>query len=151
MVSHAHRRGAPLAAVLLDVDHFKRINDECGHGVGDAVLCQIGELVAPVLRGSDFFGRHGGEEFVLLLPDTTADGAAVVAEKIRVAMGALVTDGLHHPVTVSLGAAELLPGDMDGSELLGNADQALYRAKEGGRDRVEVAQASSTRELVLTH
>jgi diguanylate cyclase (GGDEF)-like protein len=140
--------GACTAVLQLDIDHFKRINDEHGHAAGDAVLRQLGELMLGEQRKIDVVGRMGGEEFAMLLPGTTLAAAAVFAERLRqrVAQSALQLDGdvaLH--VTVSIGIAVMGGQQCGGDAALIRADQALYRAKHGGRNRVEL-QAESRAE-----
>lgn len=142
MAAQAGRTKAPLAAALLDLDHFKQVNDTYGHGRGDDVLAAVGAVLRESLRESDFIGRMGGEEFVALLPATDLDGAVTAAEKIRAAVAALTVPGVDREITISIGVA-VIPehaGDADG--VLRAADRALYAAKERGRNRVEVAVAS---------
>ncbi|MDZ7754777.1 MAG: DUF484 family protein [Gammaproteobacteria bacterium] len=139
-VSRARRHGMPLSCMFLDVDHFKRINDRHGHAAGDAVLRHLAERITELLRASDVAVRYGGEEFALLLPQTAAAEAAVLAERLRAHLAAqpIEVAGVDSPmeVTVSIGVAELA-ADEDGAGLLDGADRALYRAKAGGRNRVE--------------
>ncbi|MDQ2701837.1 MAG: GGDEF domain-containing protein [Pseudomonadota bacterium] len=131
--------GLPLCALALDVDHFKTVNDNHGHPCGDLVLARIAHACRDALRHFDLLGRTGGEEFLVLLPDTRLERAWPIAERLRAAVGALdfndIADGLK--VTISIGMAELRAGDGDLRELVGRADTALYRAKGNGRDRVE--------------
>ena len=138
----ACRAGAPLALLMLDVDHFKRFNDALGHIEGDACLRRVAQIAAAQLaRPSDLLARYGGEEFAAVLPDTDLTGAINRAERIR---AAVEQAQVRHPaspigphVTVSIGAAMVAPRAIsDGPALLAAADQALYRAKEGGRNRV---------------
>jgi diguanylate cyclase (GGDEF)-like protein len=122
---------------MLDIDHFKAINDRFSHTVGDEVLRKLARSLRQQLRDVDLSARFGGEEFVLLLPDTDAPGARQVAEKVRLAVEE-GTWGTVHPelaVTVSVGVAMLAPGD-DATDLLARADAMLYRAKQSGRNRV---------------
>jgi diguanylate cyclase (GGDEF)-like protein len=130
----------PLSVAVVDVDHFKRINDEYGHQTGDLVLSEIAKTMRQRLRPTDFVARYGGEEFVLLFPRTPLAGACIAAERQREAVRAAVLktrDGVQIPhATVSIGVAELLPGQ-DGTRLVQTADSALYRAKHNGRNRVE--------------
>lgn len=137
-VERARRYAHPLSVVLFDVDHFKAVNDHFGHQVGDAVLVAIGSLVAGQIRTTDIAGRWGGEEFLLVCPETDAGGALALAEKLRQAI-----DGHRFPdaasATCSFGVAELTKAE-DGGQLVGRADSALYRAKAGGRNRVELAE-----------
>jgi diguanylate cyclase (GGDEF)-like protein len=136
MVAQAARSDQSLAAVALDLDHFKQINDVFGHDTGDEVLAAVAQALTGTLRASDFVGRQGGEEFVVLLPDTGLDGALVAAENMRRAIAALRVPGLHQPVTASLGVAVYPEDAAEGAALLRLADRALYAAKEAGRDRV---------------
>ena len=134
MVSAARRHGHPLSIAILDLDHFKRVNDTHGHKTGDDVLVATTRAMAAHLRAEDQLGRLGGEEFLVLLPDTDAAAARHVAEKLRAEVAA--APGVV-PVTVSIGVA-----GWDGEapeDLLHRADEALYAAKEAGRDRVLAA------------
>ncbi len=139
MVAQSGRTVSRLAAVMFDLDHFKRINDTHGHGKGDQVLAAIGDAAGSSVRTSDFVGRYGGEEFVLLLPDTNREGAIELAEKLRETISALKIAGLEQPVTASFGVAVYPDEAGDAEELMRVADRALYRAKAHGRNRVEVA------------
>jgi diguanylate cyclase (GGDEF)-like protein len=138
MVAHAGRTATPLAAILFDLDHFKAVNDTFGHSAGDEVLAAVGDVAASVIRDSDFVGRYGGEEFVVLLPDTGADGATVVAEKLGAAIRALRVPSVDRQISASLGVAAIPEHAGDAASLLRCADRALYAAKRAGRDRVEV-------------
>jgi diguanylate cyclase (GGDEF)-like protein len=125
--------------LLLDVDHFKLINDSHGHAVGDAMLGRLGQAVASTIRASDVAARIGGEEFAVLAQHTPLQGARVLAERLRdtietTSAGVL---GPEKRVTVSIGVAQL--GDETGPELLARTDKALYQAKHGGRNCVRVA------------
>jgi diguanylate cyclase (GGDEF)-like protein len=123
---------------MMDIDHFKKINDTFGHALGDAALRAAAEALRQAARRADTAGRLGGEEFALLLPETTIDRARVVAERIRRDVEALTVQHGNTPIrfTCSIGVAELTPdvNDLDG--LLRGADEALYRAKAEGRNRV---------------
>jgi diguanylate cyclase (GGDEF)-like protein len=135
--SRAQRIGAPLSVCLLDIDHFKRINDNWGHAAGDGVLQHFTTLATAGLRAVDVFGRFGGEEFLLILPDTEVRGAAVVAERIRagVEQGAFPGVPAGHQVTVTIGVAGR--AHEEGADaLIARADLALYRGKDAGRNRV---------------
>jgi diguanylate cyclase (GGDEF)-like protein len=129
-----------VSALLLDLDHFKQINDEHGHALGDDVLAALGATIQAPLRASDFVGRYGGEEFVILLPDTARQEAEVVAEKIRVAVASISVSGVTRPITASIGVAVLPDDAADSVTLLRNADRALYAAKSNGRNRIEVTK-----------
>ena len=135
-----NRRGMSSVSMLaFDLDHFKLINDRCGHIVGDAVLQSFARLARETLRSSDILGRLGGEEFVALLPATLPE-AAIAAERVRAAFAAacIVRNGQRIAATVSIGVASGSPS-MAVDLLIARADQALYRAKANGRDRVETA------------
>ncbi len=136
----AQRYRRPLACLFADVDHFKRINDSWGHPAGDAVLRDIARLIAVQLRHSDVLCRYGGEEFVILLPDTAGEAACEIAERIRLAVASHPFD-IPSGVTVSAGVSALeqfAEADLAGmsQQLVSRADVALYRAKQEGRDRV---------------
>jgi len=144
MAAHAGRTSSSLGAVLFDLDHFKQINDLCGHEKGDEVLAAVGLAVMSNLRASDFAARFGGEEFILLLPDTDREGAVTVAEKLREAIAAVEVAGVSRPITATLGVAAL-PEDADEpTTLLRAADRALYLAKSRGRNRVETLDPDET-------
>jgi diguanylate cyclase (GGDEF)-like protein len=128
---------------MLDLDHFKKINDRFGHLCGDAVLAHVGQRMKAVLRGSDTKCRYGGEEFLVVLPDTPLAGARRVAELLR-------NDLEQHPVrwneqtvivTASFGIAEMTAADDTTNVLIGRADAALYRAKQDGRNCVRTAKS----------
>jgi two-component system cell cycle response regulator len=145
LVSGARRHGRPLSIALIDVDHFKTVNDRYGHAVGDRVLVGVAAALRNHLRAEDHLGRLGGEEFLALLPDTDAEAAARVTEKLRCEVGgaSVVHAGHELAVTVSIGMAT-----WDGEEpqrLLQRADEALYAAKAAGRDRALSAPASVPR------
>jgi len=139
------RFGGPATFLMFDLDHFKRVNDTFGHTVGDAVLRHFAGLAKNRLRGIDFFGRLGGEEFGVVLPGTDLVGAAEFAERFRrhVAESPAPSDNGPISFTVSVGAADLDAQDSGPSSVLARADAALYRAKEGGRNRVEAARRVS--------
>lgn len=134
-IAGARRDGRPVALALIDLDHFKRVNDRHGHGVGDRVLQDFVRIVQASVRRTDRLFRFGGEEFVLLMPATDEIGFEFAMVKLRKALLELKACG--EPVTASVGGAILRPGEnRDG--WLGRADDALYRAKEGGRNRIEI-------------
>jgi two-component system cell cycle response regulator len=141
LISRARRHGHQLALLLIDADRFKGVNDDHGHAAGDIVLREIAARLRERVRREDLVGRWGGEEFVIALPETTPDGAAAVAESLRAAIGDVAIDagevGLH--ITVSIGVAAWTGQSLD--DLVDRADQALYAAKAGGRDRVAVEPA----------
>lgn len=144
-VTRAKRHDMPLTCMFVDIDKFKRINDSHGHQAGDEVLRSVAAIIKAQLRGSDIIARYGGEEFVILLPHTAIRHACDIAERIR----ARVAARLHQPaagvnllVTVSIGVSTLPEGAADAeieslsAHLVGEADKALYQAKESGRNRV---------------
>jgi diguanylate cyclase (GGDEF)-like protein len=139
MIAQASRSVSPLAVMLLDLDYFKQINDRYGHSKGDEVLAAVGTCLQSALRANDFAGRFGGEEFLVLLPDTGRVSAVVVAEKIRHAIASIVVPELDRDVTASLGIAVLPDHAGHAAGLLREADHALYTAKATGRNRVAVA------------
>ncbi|MDR9750305.1 GGDEF domain-containing protein [Pseudomonas sp. SZMC_28357] len=138
LYSECQRNQVNLCAVMLDMDHFKRINDTYGHQVGDQVLRQMGLVISASFRDTDVHGRLGGEEFAVLLPDTSIEVAVKIAEQLIEAIAGLMTDPVHG-ITASLGVASTATGDNDLHSLMHSADQALYRAKALGRNQVVVA------------
>ena len=131
-------RGGDVAVLLLDLDHFKHINDSHGHAAGDAVLVLCAEAISRCLRADDLLCRYGGEEFAALLPGTSHDNAAAIAQRINQAVGNVVliqSSGEIRP-TVSIGLASGRAGEVELSSLLSRADAALYQAKQSGRNRV---------------
>jgi len=137
----AKRRRQPVAVVMLDADHFKKVNDTYGHDIGDEVLKVLSATCTSTLRAVDLMGRLGGEEFALTLPDTSSEGAKLVAERLRVRIAALQVPSKKGMLqfTVSIGVAVYPNGADDIAALLKAADEALYRAKHGGRNRVVLA------------
>ncbi len=151
-LARAQRHGTHVACLMIDVDHFKRINDACGHLAGDHVLRELAQRIDGQIRGSDTAARFGGDEFAILLPETTADEAAQLAERIRLVVCSVpvdVGDGRSHTLSLSIGVAAVHPGRSDrdlkaiADGLLAEADAALYRAKAQGRGRVEAAQQAA--------
>ncbi len=137
-LARAQRYQRPLGFIMLDVDHFKRINDTYGHGVGDQALRVIAATCRSALRKSDILGRYGGEEFVILLPETTIETTRHVANRLRALIDAqsIVSDAGQLSVTISVGITAYLPTDETLETIFRRADQALYKAKNGGRNRV---------------
>lgn len=127
----------PLSFVMFDIDHFKKINDEYGHGTGDKVLKVLCQQSLTILRETDFMARYGGEEFVILMPDTPVKDAAVSAERLRehIAEQAITTNTGTIRVTISLGVAQVGLADHSMADTLKRADDALYKAKDEGRNR----------------
>jgi diguanylate cyclase (GGDEF)-like protein len=143
-VSRARRKSLPLAAIMVDIDHFKRVNDTFGHDAGDTVLRAVAQRMLSVLRGSDIVCRYGGEEFVLLMPDSTVAGALARAEELGESVARMRISHADRPlgrVTLSAGVAAFPEHAASGAELVARADEALYAAKESGRNRVAVSRA----------
>jgi diguanylate cyclase (GGDEF)-like protein len=141
----SRRSRLPLALLMFDLDHFKTVNDQYGHLCGDAVLAAVGQRMKAVLRSSDVKCRWGGEEFLVVLPDTPLAGAQRVAETVRRNLedhplrwhvGDL---GVDIRITASFGVTAITPGEIDGTAIIARADAALYRAKADGRNRISVA------------
>ena len=141
-VSRYGRGTPPLSMLMIDIDHFKKLNDTHGHPAGDAVITHVARLIQGNLRPSDLAARYGGEEFAVILPDADESGAISAAERLRQAVmneRARDTDGAELPqVTISIGAAQLRAGQ-DHTAILKLVDQALYQSKRDGRNRVTVA------------
>jgi diguanylate cyclase (GGDEF)-like protein len=139
-VSYARRHATPLSLLMLDIDRFKSINDTHGHLAGDHVLATLGQIVSGALRAEDLFARYGGEEFAILCRGTTADAALTLAERLRsrVESFAFEYQGRPIPVTVSVGIAAWFEQPDSGTQLVADADEALLKAKNTGRNRVVV-------------
>jgi two-component system cell cycle response regulator len=140
-LSEARRYSRPLSCLLLDIDFFKAVNDTHGHAAGDAALMQTARVLTESVRGSDVVCRYGGEEFLVLAPETDARGAHSLAEKIRLSVSSRLfgDGGRAFALTLSAGVAELRPGE-SGNDMIARADLSLYQAKQHGRDRVEAAE-----------
>jgi diguanylate cyclase (GGDEF)-like protein len=144
-VARAQRQGQYLSVLMLDIDHFKRVNDNYGHQAGDVVLRAVAQALQSRLRAQDQIGRFGGEEFLAILPDTSLEGALVLAEALRAAVEATPTQWGAHRIstTISIGVrGGAITGADTADSLVAAADAALYRAKQGGRNRVEVSPAA---------
>ena len=137
----ARRSQMPVSMIMFDLDHFKDVNDRHGHLCGDAVLSAVGKRMKEVLRGSDLKCRYGGEEFLVLLPETPLHGARRVAETLRkeIADRPVPWAGDALTITASFGLAQALPGEVNVQAVIARADQALYRAKDDGRNCVRIA------------
>tara|TARA_B100002049_G_scaffold88512_1_gene65190 strand:- start:307 stop:1497 length:1191 start_codon:yes stop_codon:yes gene_type:complete len=137
----ARRYGRPLSVCVLDVDHFKHVNDTYGHGAGDTALIHVADICRTEMRGADILGRIGGEEFLLILPETSRDDAVEFAERLRLRLGAAtIQTGAHvFQITVTLGVTALTASDQDITDLIHRADGALYAGKDGGRNQVRWA------------
>ena len=149
-LARARRDGSRLVCLILDIDHFKRVNDSWGHAAGDAVLRELAQRIDMQVRASDVAARYGGEEFVVLLPNTDVSSASLLAERIRTEIAASpikLPRGESVTITASIGIAEVSPGPDEkdlktlGDSLIARADVALYAAKSSGRDRVVVEAA----------
>lgn len=140
---YAMRYERPLSLLMIDIDHFKQVNDQYGHLVGDQILTQLARLLESLLRQQDVAGRFGGEEFTVIMPETRLDGALALAERIRGSIAAhpFPIEGVEHRITVSIGVSEHRPGQQAGTALLEEADRGLYAAKNRGRNRI-VCQAA---------
>ncbi len=145
----SRRHDRPLSVALLDIDHFKPINDQYGHLRGDEALRQFADLIRLALREGDISGRFGGEEFAVVFPETDCAGAVLAAERMRMAVEGHVFDlggELKIRITTSVGIATMQPYHIDKMQLLDDADQALYKAKATGRNRTVVALSKSIEE-----
>nr|WP_255699939.1 diguanylate cyclase [Jiella avicenniae] len=142
IIDRARRRNEPVAALVIDIDHFKRVNDRFGHEMGDTMLRTVAATILANLRAGDAAARYGGEEIVVLLPRTGAAEASRIAERIRAAIGREIHHlaGTPQTLTVSIGVCSHRGDDLNFKTLFKAADEALYRAKDGGRDKVEVAR-----------
>jgi diguanylate cyclase (GGDEF)-like protein len=149
----ARRSQTPVSMIMFDLDHFKDVNDRYGHLCGDAVLSAVGRRMKEVLRGSDLKCRYGGEEFLVLLPETPLHGARRVAETLRreIAERPVPWAGEGLTVTASFGIAQTVPGEVNVQAVIARADQALYRAKDDGRNCVRIAAESATLIADETH
>ncbi len=132
--AHARTEGLDLQCVMVDIDHFKRVNDTHGHAAGDEVIRRLAELLSTAVRSTDAVCRYGGEEFCIALPGAPSEVAAKVAE--RLCQKARSPGFTRVPVTVSFGVASVKSGAVSLAELLEQSDRALYASKEAGRDRV---------------
>ena len=136
----ARRSRRPVSILMIDIDHFKTINDTHGHLAGDAVLEKLGVLIGQVLRTTDIRCRFGGDEFLVILPETPLAGAEQAATKLRAAMRTLDAGIDGSRPTLSIGIAQAERGELDAASLVGRADAALYKAKQSGRDALRVAE-----------
>ena len=141
----ARRSQMPVSLIMFDLDRFKDINDRHGHLCGDAVLAAVGAKMREVLRGSDLKCRYGGEEFLVLLPETPLEGATRVADTLRRELADMPVNwkGERVPVTASLGVSVALPSEVDSKALIARADAALYRAKDQGRNCVRLSMETA--------
>jgi diguanylate cyclase (GGDEF)-like protein len=142
--NRSRRYDRPLSVLMIDIDSFKAINDVLGHAYGDFVLAKVASMLASGVRDSDVAGRYGGEELVVLLPETASDDAVTVAENLRIVVREHAFDrgGDHVEATVSVGVATLVDVEAGADALVELADQAMYQAKRAGKDRVVMAEPS---------
>lgn len=140
-LKRAKRYASPLSVIMLDIDHFKQINDNYGHATGDSVIRKLAQAIGDVLRDTDMAARIGGEEFALLLPETTLEGGGIVAERLRahIAVPAMQVEGIELTVTASFGVVACCSAEDTVDDLLAAADQLLYEAKHSGRNCVVCA------------
>jgi len=141
--SLAERHGQPVACIMLDVDHFKRVNDTHGHATGDEVLKVVARIIAKQVRRYDVCGRFGGEEFIIICPQTTREGAGILGERVRQAVEAqpVSVNGASVAVRISAGVAARRPESATPDGMIAEADAMLYQAKQNGRNQVWVADA----------
>ena len=140
-VIRAERYKSPMSISMLDIDHFKQINDSYGHTVGDQVLFQLANLLQEDIRDPDMVGRYGGEEFLVVLPNTNLESATEQAARLCKRVRELDLDvGVHVRLTISIGVAEYHHGQENWQKFLSRADMALYEAKNAGRDQWKVAK-----------
>jgi diguanylate cyclase (GGDEF)-like protein len=142
-IQRARRSGSPLSVCIMDLDHFKNINDTYGHGAGDEVLRSLAQLMKHKLRPMDVVGRLGGEEFIILLPETNVEQAAIIATRLLDALAATEIDvgKAVIKVTATIGISALLTHDTDFNTIIARADEALYRGKNAGRNRVVIKKS----------
>ena len=142
-MARSRRTRSPLSVAILDLDHFKRINDTYGHPEGDAALRRVASIIAGALRAPDLVGRFGGEEFVVILPNAAEPAAMTVADRLReeIERCGLEIRGARVPLTASIGVATLEPDGGDFDDVIRMADEALYTAKARGRNAVIAASS----------
>jgi diguanylate cyclase (GGDEF)-like protein len=143
--NRAMRYGECLSLIMVDLDNFKIVNDDYGHPAGDSVLRESAAIMVDVMRKVDLVARYGGEEFVVVMPHTDLNGASLAAERLRTAFEQKSFEALDRPgqLTASFGVSTFTKGrEMSMDDLIAEADEALYEAKQGGRNRVEIAGAS---------
>jgi diguanylate cyclase len=141
-VARARRNDVPLCVAVIDIDHFKRVNDQFGHAAGDAALVHLAQVLKPAVRETDMLARFGGEEFVLVLPDTALPGAEFTMNRLLRAIerAPLEFEGKQIPIRFSAGLAQWQSGESP-EQVVKRADEAMYQAKAAGRGRVAVAEA----------
>ena len=140
-INRAERYGSMFSIIMIDIDNFKRVNDEFGHLLGDEVLRQVSSILCQQVRKSDVVCRYGGEEFAIIVPETSAANAMKLAEKLRYTVAAWYFPGVPRPVTISAGVAAAHEHGLTRDKLVKAADEALYAAKQAGRNRVMLSGA----------
>jgi diguanylate cyclase (GGDEF)-like protein len=152
-ISRSRRYGHPISALMLDIDYFKNVNDTYGHQTGDVVMRRLADLFCKVVRENDLVGRYGGEEFLILLPDSDAQSGARTAERIRKKIEELEieTNRENISVTVSIGVSSYPKYGKDADAIISAADTALYRAKSNGRNQVIVSEANENSQPAVVH
>lgn len=139
-VERAKRHGHALTCLMLDLDHFKKINDTHGHQFGDKALHRVAQVVSGLCRTNDHLGRYGGEEFLMILPETRIDGAIRFAERVRLAVAETRLDRFEERITLSIGVGEWHDDERSSNTLIAKADRALLEAKAAGRNHVVASQ-----------
>lgn len=142
-IERKERYGSSFSLLMMDIDHFKSVNDRFGHINGDRVLKKTSLTIKEHIRNVDILGRFGGEEFLLILPETDVEHAAMCAERLRKSIENLHLDDINYQITISIGVGEVIHGD-NADKIIDRVDTALYKAKENGRNRVEVARNEKT-------
>lgn len=152
-ISRSQRYGHPVTVLLLDIDHFKQVNDTYGHQAGDVVMCRLSEILRTMVRDVDSIGRYGGEEFLILLPESDTQSGAETAERIRKEVQELeiIANQKKIAVTVSIGISSYPRLGADADAVICSADNALYRAKSEGRNRVAISSGSVCRDNAVIH
>jgi diguanylate cyclase (GGDEF)-like protein len=152
-ISRSRRYGRPITVLMLDIDHFKQVNDSYGHQAGDAVMCRLSAVLRGMVRDVDFVGRYGGEEFLVLLPDSDCQSGAETAERIRRKVQDLEIIANHQKisVTLSIGVSSHPQMGRDSDALICMADEALYQAKSTGRNRIVISNRHTCSESAVVH
>jgi diguanylate cyclase (GGDEF)-like protein len=152
-ISRSRRYGQPVSILMLDIDHFKNVNDTYGHQTGDAVMRRLADCFYEAVRENDMVGRYGGEEFLILLPDSNAQNGIQTAQRIRKMVRDLEieTSGENVTVTVSIGVSSYPQYGQDADAVICAADAALYQAKSNGRNQVVLSETNACRQPAVVH
>jgi diguanylate cyclase (GGDEF)-like protein len=152
-ISRSRRYGHPVSVLMLDIDHFKNVNDTYGHQTGDAVMRRLADCLCETVRENDLVGRYGGEEFLILLPDSNARNSAQTAQRIRKMVQDLEieTSNENVSVTVSIGVSSYPQYGQDANAVICAADAALYQAKSSGRNQVVLSETNACRQPAVVH